>query len=219
MTALNVWIKPKAGYVVTDTAQYSPHDGRVLGFTAKAFGLPRLRTIIAAHGLVSLTRLGEEMERHPAKTQKDIKAAIPKVIRAMADANEREHPDLPPELRQIRILAVCWNRLAKRAEVSICGTDVETLGDGMEPWRLYTGAQSLLHPDIESGAGFSKLDPETEAVGLLQSQREGSEKTALNGARYGIVGGKVHLLKVSAVGVQQTILHEWRDTVGERILP
>lgn len=217
MTALNVWIKPKAGYVVTDTAQYSPEDGRVLGFTAKAIGLPSLRMILAASGMLSLTRLGEELDRHPQRTQADVKAAIPKVIRTLSEANERDHPALAPEYRAITIKAVCWNRLAKRAEVSVCATDAEHLHAGLEPWRLYTGRGSLLHPDLEDGEGFSRLDPETEAVGVLQRQREQVRKTALNGARFPIVGGRVHLLKVNAVGVEQAILHEWPDKVGEVI--
>jgi len=217
VTALNVWIKPKAGYVVTDTAQYSPADGRVLGFTAKAIGLPHLRMILAASGMLSLIRLGEEFDRHPQRTQADVKAAIPKVIRALWEANERDHPAIPAEHRAITIKAVYWNRLAKRAEVSVCATDAEHLSDGLEPWRLYTGRQSLLHPDLEDGEGFSRLDPETEAVGVLQRQRDGVRKVALNGASFPIVGGNVHLLKVNAAGVTQAILHAWPDQAGEVI--
>lgn len=217
MTALNVWIKPKAGYIACDGAAYSVADGRILEIREKVIVLERQRIAIGMMGVCHLDQLSTALARHPLTTQADVKAALPESVHAVWKANAALYPLLNDDWLAISVKLVCWNPTTNRAEVSILGTHPKYLMAGQNPWMLYTGQSSLLHPDLEDGGGFSELDPETQALEVLERQRRAVTMDALDGTPFAMVGGVATLYRVNAAGVSKRTLHTWPDKIGERI--
>ena len=217
MTAMNVWIKPEAGYIACDGASYAVADGRVLYVREKVTVLDGLCMAFGTMGLCNADDLVKQMERFPLGTQAEVKFALPRALRAVWEENTARFPFLSEETLAIGLKAVCWNRAANKAEVSVLGTHEKYTMEGQNPWTLYTGESSILHPDLEDGAGFSEIDPETGALGVLERQRRNVTMDALDGTPFCIVGGVATLYRVSAEGVTKRTLHTWPDKIGERI--
>lgn len=217
MTAVNLIVRGRAAYLITDRGHFHA-DGTVLGFSRKAFRSNRLRMAVGYHGVTSVEAIAEvDAWLHRQQCQDDAMLTLPGIVIEMERQNRagKAAGDMAGDMDPyIALFLALWRPALKRAEGWIVGSSQGVLGPGYQPGALRR-VDRVLSPSVDPAlcpdVGFGAR---RHGLAIVQAQR--LVRDDIGASR---VAGGADLTIVDASGVRSQTLCEWPDVVGERIAP
>ena len=218
VTVVNAWRNGRTGYLFTDTVATDRTSGEVIGFGGKSFYAANWPVVIGATwagGLIDY--LAEPFAKSPPKNLRGLSQMMPRACEHFVERARAEGSDNA----FVRAIAVAWCARTRSIRIFHCST-LDEMGGPLETRELnYFIGTGISTP--EGGAAQERLragkalDPDAEAIALLEAQRrEPFQATEGRGGRHAI-GGQVVRLTVNRRGVREDIIHEWPDKMGEPI--
>lgn len=207
MTAINLFLKAGAAYIVADSAGYEP-DGTILAIASKVAVADRLSMALICSGRANPVQISELLALYGTATQEDALRAIPLAMRDIREDNRLRAPD--GELsgdNEMQVFVAMYSHERQRAETLYCTTTAEYDGGTLEPY--------VVRPVARVSTPFSDLpfdDPERDGLAILEAQR----RIPWPDGGY-FVGGFGELVTVTRDGIDKRKIVEWPDRVGEKI--
>lgn len=212
MTAVNLAIHRKAGYLYTDTAHTEAVTGRLVAVGSKMIAGKNWAIGVSGRS-GAIQAAADAINDAGPRNLTSMLRCLPDVLRASVQVEGEVH----------RLYLVAWDVRHRRPRgYMITTTDL----DGFEPFvpvelddcASYSGAAALLgRPcDMSSAADF---DPVDDGIALMEAQRWMTWAPIDGGAAVPRCGGGLMFAKVDASGVSVEVLRTWPDEIGEIIAP
>lgn len=210
MTACNVWLRPEAGYLFTDTAFYDG-AGNVLGHGSKVVYSEDHTMAIACIGAVAPNRLTPLIHAltidQETITQAEMIQALPGLVRVLhAEALGLEGYGDDPHLM---LVAMIWDFATGEPRAFAVSSGGKQPMAGPFVLAEITGYSTPEVPGtfpVGSGPLDPTLDPRLHAVPVLEAQRA---VRLPNGT--GMVGGEGQMFVVSPSGIKRETIVKWQE--------
>lgn len=216
MSLVDLIVQRDAAFLITDSGSFNQHDLTVEEMIRKEIVLPDLHVVITATGLAGnvlpLVQRFIEERSDPADFTLDLFRDMVRVAYLML------HDD---DAMVSTWYAIQYHPATKRASGSAFFTNPGGGKPGQEPWTWYPKflvlSPAVLPTDVFGPVGeamhdHARFDLPANALRLADAQRA---RRPENSGGACVVAGEVRLTKVSANGVEQAVLIDYGDRVGE----
>jgi hypothetical protein len=223
MTAINVLKQKAAVHVMTDGAHYAA-NGMLVGIAPKIYPLPHLRAAVATRGSKAMHIMGpdalgncfetyDELKLSAVDRMRDIVGMLDEIFKATAFGSDFD------------LIVAGWSESSGPDSYLVCNH----ARHGQPPWTVVElGAFSLtpsdasIHAKVFAGfpkdAGADDLDPDLEAVRVLQIQRSALLPCGPDDVPMHTVGGFAEITTITERSIESRVVHRWpEDRIGERI--
>ncbi len=208
MTAVSLFVRPEAVYLLTDGAYYSP-DGTVQHLASKVGIHEGLSLAFACSGMVEPAHIAQALKDRGPFDQEGFLALIPEAMRQIREENRRGNPaGEDGELNDLQLFVAMYSHERGRPEAWVCSSNQSYFGPRYQPFAMVSVIETS-----SPRTGLPFADPDTDALRIIEAQR--AHYCADEGGYF--VGGFAELTTVSAVGISERRLVTWPDRVGERI--
>jgi hypothetical protein len=224
VTAINACAIGARGYLLADTAAYTP-DGVVRQFVSKVITLPHISTVLATRGAMpSLNLVAIEL----GKTATSLDDLIERGAEIIREAHEDGDLDyFGNSEREFDLVCVGWSDRNSRAEAHALSSLTHA---GSEPY-LFARHDLIMAPQpspselnaagLTVGGQFQDFRPARDLLRIMEMQRLKPGATGSDSEiEAHVVGGSAIMTEVTRDSISQRIVQRWPDDrVGERIKP
>jgi len=216
MTAVNIFCRPEAAYVLTDGAATAP-DGTVVQLVQKVIILGHLNAVVASRGHLSVLFALLPTALTSAGSFDELAALFPEAIGGLAASAEEAlkaspHPWIETYLcgwSEGRNAAVTWYAGNSHKRTT------DYFGD-LECWSTTGPITSPLGPNARDRLAAAGLDPKdgafdpvTQGFALMDAQRADPDAA---------VGGFCQLTTITRDGVSSRVIGRWTEQPGGMIV-
>jgi hypothetical protein len=223
MSAVNVAVvnDGKIAYVLTDSAAYK-RDKKLLGHAAKIFTMPHARSVIAARGPLCLVapvlrifQLCDSFDLMAATLATKLRGAP--AIRGWRWGSRIKMLGRQKDIMAMELTLIGWSESAAALKaVNVCTEGPRAFepieADFFMGPPLAEGEAEAIFPDQP----FNVLHPMAWPRALLKAmEQQRTESAARPGGE--MIGGRAVLTTISHAGIQQQVLKDWGDEIGQLV--
>lgn len=214
VSVANIIVQPETVYMVTDSGVWSRDGSELVDLRRKEILIPGLPIAITAIGNV-----GQIFPRIQSAVENGDPEDFSFIAFMSGVRTAYEVTGIDPEEHGSVWIAVFYSAFTERAFGQSFFTSSKDGGKTRKPWEWYQERVSCM-PRFELAEVFKVrknltdpvvYDPRTEVMDIVHAQRA----RRVGEADASPVAGEIWLTAVSAAGVEQTLLHDYGDVVGE----
>jgi hypothetical protein len=231
MTALNVVLKRDRAILMTDAACYDG-SGEILGIGQKAVAIPAIKAAIACRGALKLTALlamelsitFDSFDQLLAKGPEFFSRWVETIGDALALGTEND----VSRLHGVEMVVVGWSDALNKPMGFFFATTTDEGFQMIDDWAfgpMPTDEEDAnLHKigcEMERDITAANFDPVRHGIPTMEAQRRMKIIPPSSDLDTGIsiVGGHILLTEVTEHGVEQRVIHRWKDQLHQPIVP